>query len=62
MDWIRPVSICLILLMIAVLPCIYGTLSVDVLSEAQMVCVWGGGDGGHNKWEGNGVIGYASVE
>lgn len=37
--------------MIAVLPCIYGSLSVDALSEAQMVCVcvcvvvgvWAGG-------------------
>lgn len=39
MDWSQPISIGLILLMIAVLPCIYGTLSVDVLSEEQMVCV-----------------------
>jgi len=39
MDWSQPISIGLILLMIAVLPCIYGTLSVDVLSGEQMVCV-----------------------
>lgn len=59
MDWSQPISIGLILLMIAVLPCIYGALSVDVLSEEQMVCV---GRGGHSKWEGNVVIGYASAE